>query len=141
MRNVNRERVLCGNFLVIGGILVSSSGIIALLTLPNLWRTDVNKAIQSLPNASPPKDIPGACEMDCMWACVQDVNCLAYSFDASDGTCKTWNHLLIELVDKPKAKSFFRSMSSVPLPDLFAGYAPSVHSPIKGLGSPEPFIV
>lgn len=111
MWSLTKGQIFLRNFLTTGGILLSLSAVLAILAVPKLWRTDVNKAIQSMPGAHPAKNTPDACEMDCMWACVQDANCTAYSFDESDGTCKNWNHLFFELVDKLHAKSFFRSMS------------------------------
>ena len=92
-------------------ILLSVSEIIGILSVPKLWDVHENQVIQSLPGATAAKHVPNVCEMDCMFTCGTDQNCMAYSFDGNDGTCKNWDHLLIEFVDKPKAKSFIRSMT------------------------------
>ena len=91
-------------------IQLSVSEIIGILSVPKLWDVHENQVIQSLPGANPAKNVPNVCEMDCMFTCATDQNCMAYSFDGSDGSCKNWDHLLIEFADKAKAKSFTRSM-------------------------------
>ena len=71
-----------------------------------------NKAVQSLPGANSPTVVPDVCEFGCMYACMNDKDCYAYTYDATDGSCKTWGHLKIQLVNKPNAKSFFRGIKN-----------------------------
>ena len=78
-----------------------------------------NKAIQSLPGANAPILVSNACEQECMNACVFNKKCMAYMFDENDGSCKIWDHLVIQLIDRPKAQSWMQSMPySLVLPKL-----------------------
>ena len=70
-----------------------------------------NKAIQSRLDAKWPTIVAGVCEKGCMFACMKETNCMAYTFDATDGSCKLWDHQVIELVDRQNAKSFIRGMN------------------------------
>lgn len=35
---------------------------------------------------------------------------MVYMFEENDGSFKIWDHLMIELIDRPKAKSWMQSM-------------------------------
>ena len=89
-----------------------------ILSAPTYMALSANKAIQSLPGADDPILVPGVCEQECLSACIFNSKCLAYMFDGNDGACKIWGHLMIELIDRPNAKSWMQSMYHSLLPLL-----------------------
>ena len=72
-----------------------------------------NKAIQSRLVAKGSTIVAGVCENSCMFTCMKEKNCMAYTFDANDASCKMWDHQVIELIDRQNAKSVIRSMNDL----------------------------
>ena len=67
-----------------------------------------HQAIHSRTGKKAPTIVPNRCEYTCQHACAKDENCLAYTFDANDDSCKMWDHLEIEVVFQAKTKSAIR---------------------------------
>ena len=97
--------IICGSLL-----LISETEANANLGPATLMMIAQNKAIQSRLGAKSPQILAGMFERGCMFACMKEKNCLAYTFDANDGSCKLWDHQVIELVDRLNAKSWIRCM-------------------------------
>ena len=83
----------------------------ALRTVPKQMELP-HKAIHSLPGKKEPTTLPNMCEYTCTHACAKDENCLAYTFDANDASCKMWDHFEIEVVFQTKTKSAIRRIHS-----------------------------